>query len=937
MNNMEQRFPDLGEVALTILESKLESVLGKEAIKKIRTPLEKKELREKLVGITKKAESKTIDRYPNIGSALKELSIAEITPIKNAIVAFYENPTTDDTIREIESQIRVILPQNHSQDEIVEATGFYFYCLREELTALAEIREQLGVISAIRIEKKTEEMTEILRSIDKKIPEINNKEYPQSTSQNRHGIGEFPFPATLFFVGQNNVLEEINKAVSSNNILLIGGMPGIGKTYITARFIEIHYKSQYVLWQDWNASNQLEQFLIRLAEFFISRFNDNSLMNLLKTPSESEQRRLDVAVSLVDKHNCCIIWDNFDVDINHSVLPLLLAFSKSLRVGKLLITTRKFFDLHKAINPISRVVVPRMSQDAGLELMMFYLDKLGLPDQPQDILIKAYERVDGHPYFMRSLIVLSESFPLDYLLQSLPQFQTHAFKYIQEEISNQLDSNSRRLLQNLSVFRKPFGVSAIDQLVTDVEFAFEKLIKKFLVTRQNKTSSNYEIHDLVKEFELSRLSPDELISAHANAAHYYLNLDAKSYSDGIELINHRTEERNYQEAEDAANNLLGSALHAGLFDLVIDVTNQLIEEKLLEDWGQIYFSRGRAFRLKGELAPALENYRIAQAKSKNEFIKESALLEISSMLAQQVENIGGLVEAIKFLNDLIKSKDIKIKTSALTSLGYLNLKSTKTRKLGMSQLKEALRLAESEGLQRNIMQICHGLGQGYFNKNNLKNALIYLERSRSTRDSIRDAYGEQDIEADYHLFDLLANVYRKLKRYDDAINSSEVCVRIDRKYKFHERLAASLYQTGQDLCLLKKYKDAQAFLRESLEIINKQNLGHVPKKSTVEWLAVAVWYSNQFEIAIELILEYISLNQKDGKGMGKHIVNQENDLRNPSLDNRPEFIEMNGEFFHLLVLPKEFTFQDVKQWNENVVKRRPDLAKAYNPVLLYNK
>ena len=138
MNNMEQRFPDLGEVAITILESKLESVLGKEAIKKIRTPLEKKELREKLVGITKKAESKTIDRYPNIGSALKELSIAEITPIKNAIVAFYENPTTDDTIREIESQIRVILPQNHSQDEIVEAAGFYFYCLREELTALAD-------------------------------------------------------------------------------------------------------------------------------------------------------------------------------------------------------------------------------------------------------------------------------------------------------------------------------------------------------------------------------------------------------------------------------------------------------------------------------------------------------------------------------------------------------------------------------------------------------------------------------------------------------------------------------------------------------------------------------------------------------------------------------------------------------------------------------
>ena len=281
------------------------------------------------------------------------------------------------------------------------------------------------------------------------------------------------------------------------------------------------------------------------------------------------------------------------------------------------------------------------------------------------------------------------------LVNSLPQFTTEAHKYIQERISSQLSLNARNLLQNLSVIRKPFQISAMDFSVESVNSAFEELTRRFVITRQGQSSIYYEIHDLVKDFEISLLSPDELITAHGNAANYYANLQNRTYSDGIELINHRIEEKNYDEAEELANQFLGSALRDGLFDLVIDVASQAVKENQLKNWGQIYFSKGRAFRLKGNLDSALENYRIAQEKAENEFIKESAILEISSMLAQQSEKPGALAEAMRLLNSLTKSTDIKIKASALTSLGYLNLKDNKTRKLGIRQLEEALQLAES--------------------------------------------------------------------------------------------------------------------------------------------------------------------------------------------------------------------------------------------------
>jgi len=183
----------------------------------------------------------------------------------------------------------------------------------------------------------------------------------------------------------------------------------------------------------------------------------------------------------------------------------------------------------------------------------------------------------------------------------------------------------------------------------------------------------------------------------------------------------------------------------------------------------------------------------------------------------------------------------------------------------------------------------------------------------------------------------LIDAYHRLGRYDDAINAISYCVFIDRKLNFQDKLASSLFQLGVNLCLVRKYEDAEQNLAESLRLIKNRNLGNEAETSTVEWLIVANWYLHRFEFAVELILEDILEHRRDKGFVGKHIVIQENDLLIQNQTDRPEFTKINGDMLHLLVLPKEFSFQDVKQWNENVVKRRPELASAYNPVLLHNK
>lgn len=740
----------------------------------------------------------------------------------------------------------------------------------------------------------------------------------------------------MFFVGQEDALENIAKGIASSNVIMIGGIAGIGKTYLVAHFIETQAENNPVLWQDCASSNQLEQVLVSLSEFFKARFDDTELWQLLRNPLANEQHKLGTVTKIIDKYHCYLVLDNFATEANQSLMPLLLTLNKMLRQGKLVVTTREFFEINGAFNPIFQYVIPPMSQEVGLEFMRAYLDKLGLPNESDELLIEAFKRVGGHPYFMSRLIILSVTLPIRELITSLPQIKDEAHKYIQEQVSSQLDADARKLLRYLSVIRKPFLLSAVDHVVEKATTKFDQLAKRFLITKTRKSSSFHEIHDLVKEFELSHLASDDFIAAHANAASYYINLETRTYSDGVELIGHLVEAKNYDTARSTLNALLSSAMHDGLFDFVIDFSNQLTEDVATKNWAEIYFFRGRTFRLKGNLDNSLKNYQIASDLTQDNFLGESARLEMSSVMIQSDEK-ENLPEALKILKGLASSENAKTKIQALTSLGYIDIRNKKTLKNGVEQLKEALKLAEEENLHRNTMQICHGLGEAYLKRNQTKNALIYLERARSMRESVRKEYGEQDIEGDNHLFYLLEDAYHRLGRYDDAINAISYCVFIDRKLNFQDKLASSLFQLGVNLCLARKYEDAELNLAESLRLIKNRNLGSEAESSNVEWLIVANWCLHRFEFAVELILEDILKHRRGKEFVGKHIVIQENDLLIQNQTERPEFTKINRDMLHLLVLPKEYTFQDVKQWNENVVKRRPELEAAYNPVLLYNK
>jgi hypothetical protein len=249
---------------------------------------------------------------------------------------------------------------------------------------------------------------------------------------------DFGWTVPSYFIGRAEILDELTQAINQNSTVVVGGIAGIGKTYLVSRYIEDLDPNRNVLWLNCVIYSRIEEVLVRLAEYFNYTFGEETLLGLLNKSLGSLERRVEVAVKICENYQCTLVWDDFNPEDHATLLSLFQECNRIFRTGKLLITTRTSFDSAFAINPIYKLVVPPLKLEFGIELMRHYLERLGLEIYPDDILSQAYHRVDGHPYFLRELVILSETYPLPDILETLPNLQSQIQIYLQEKAFSHL-------------------------------------------------------------------------------------------------------------------------------------------------------------------------------------------------------------------------------------------------------------------------------------------------------------------------------------------------------------------------------------------------------------------------------------------------------------------------------------------------------------------
>jgi hypothetical protein len=157
--------PNFSDLVIAIIEDKVKPFIGSGAIDVLKKPLKENEIRKELESALDRAEKRFLATYPDndIKEALKQLPLANLPSLKEAVVKFYENPTSLDLEKEVRNQFSLILGQGDSQFALPASQ--YFIIVLEELATITETRDSLVAISTLKSQYKLESINTTLLAI----------------------------------------------------------------------------------------------------------------------------------------------------------------------------------------------------------------------------------------------------------------------------------------------------------------------------------------------------------------------------------------------------------------------------------------------------------------------------------------------------------------------------------------------------------------------------------------------------------------------------------------------------------------------------------------------------------------------------------------------------------------------------------------------------
>jgi HEAT repeat protein len=133
-----QRFPNIGNVSIAILENLVERLLGASAFEEVQRPYAQRQLADLLLAALAMAEEEFIIRCPDpeVASALLQLPIHELPSVQKAIWEFYERPNDNQFSQILNEQLKAI--GSFGQPVIDTSVNLYVRLVKRECSNIDE-------------------------------------------------------------------------------------------------------------------------------------------------------------------------------------------------------------------------------------------------------------------------------------------------------------------------------------------------------------------------------------------------------------------------------------------------------------------------------------------------------------------------------------------------------------------------------------------------------------------------------------------------------------------------------------------------------------------------------------------------------------------------------------------------------------------------------
>ena len=555
-------------------------------------------------------------------------------------------------------------------------------------------------------------------------------------------------PEILQFFGRKReitLLEKYVKDEEGNNIIFIHGIAGIGKTTLAAKFLEKYRGSKHLLWHNIQKLDTLRGVLFNLSDF-LCKIGHDRLEIYLRTRTSYDyyeiSKLLEKAIGSIE---AVLVFDDFHKS-NDKIRDFFVYFLRMLTSPsktKMLILSREMVPFYDRRDVRAKKIVAELELEGlDFESSKKLLKEKGIKNK---MVKEVYGLTAGNPLFLEFF-----------------ESRDDLDKYMHDELFLKLEEDERKILEIFSIYRFPIQKESLS--VYD-DFDFEKLYvlrQKSIVKKD--AHDRYFVHDIIKQFFYTRLSPTKRRRHHSLAAKWYENRDDPI--DLIEAIYHYQEAGKYKKASELAINSYKSVLDGG-YASEFSITLETFNEKNLGSkvWAEILILKGKACNMDGEWKKALLYF--AQSADIATIIGEKklegkAICESGHILEEQNE-FDDAMDCFKKCLNISKEADYLLGIGeSYRGLGRVHWRKSEHEE-AISNFRKSLEFSEKLGDSELIASTYIDLGNVYDDRYETEKAiecynksLDILKKVKNTHETAR-TYGNLGI------------TYEHIEEFDKAI------------------------------------------------------------------------------------------------------------------------------------------------------------------------
>jgi ATP/maltotriose-dependent transcriptional regulator MalT len=325
-------------------------------------------------------------------------------------------------------------------------------------------------------------------------------------------------PDVSEFVDRKTYLDELRNSIDTENMIIIQGIAGIGKTQIAAK-LQQNIKDEYITF--WKELRDVETFdsMSRTLARFLMENGDSELAEYIEDGTTDHDIIMNLLLSSLENKNYVLFFDNYHVVAKKEIHDLFSRFKDRLKGSTIIITTRNPPPFVSQIDHAKKKVTKGSIEGFDLEATKEYLEQMGVYVSSEQ-LIELDKQMGGHPLALLMFASLADEMDVAEILENFPE--TGIENYLYDEIYELLNKDERRVLEALSVFRTPVTSEACVSVAKceKAKKTLNTLKEKLLVKRKEKL---YYLHGLIRDFSYNLIdNPKEY---HRLAGEYYAQLE----------------------------------------------------------------------------------------------------------------------------------------------------------------------------------------------------------------------------------------------------------------------------------------------------------------------------------------------------------------------------------------------------------------------------